>query len=131
MKSNIFLNITTNIDGLIVKCKRIAKAYQSGNLSEIQECAGLARDTQGKLDKVFQSEMYHLIGMGDLTIGQSTQFIKKLKELGAYRPIVKTVATMDVTRCLIPQIKKSSYQSILAGVVLCGTPDLPGNNITL
>jgi len=123
MKQSTFANVTNNLNNLIRSCDEIAKAYNTGVLAQIKEFGEEARYAQGKLDKVFQSELYHLLGMGGLTLGQSTMLIKMIQKLGSYRPLIKTVATMSDGQQTIPKIKSSAYQSILTETVLRPTPD--------
>lgn len=131
MNSEIFATVTNNLDALLICCKDIAAAYRResdgsavGENADLQSIGILARNTQAKLDKVFQSEMYHLLGMGQMTPGQTTLFLRKIKDLGAYRPIVKTLATVTAAGGLpglgstLPKIKEGSYQSMLAETTL-------------
>lgn len=118
MDLTTFDNVLKNLDDMTASAKKIEKGYRAGEITP--ELIRDARALHGKMDKVMQNEVYHLIGMGGLTIGQNTIFSIKIKELGKYRQVVKTVASLPENPSRVPSISTSVYNSILTETTLKG-----------
>ena len=116
MDKKSFENIIKNLEEILDACREIGATYKCGAVAAVEEKRDAARWAQGQLDKFLQSELYHLLGMGCLTVAQSTEVIKMVHELGACRPVVKTVATMPDGMTQLPPIKESNYRSAFAGI---------------
>lgn len=118
MNQITFKNVVNNLDDMISKGEHVSQQFHDGVGGEA--IIGEARELQGKMDRVMQSELCHLIGMGDLTVSQNIQLVNRIKLLGEYRPVVKTVASLPQTNYKMSDIKESTYNSILTGTVLRG-----------
>ena len=44
------------------------------------------------MDQIIQKDLYHIIGMGNLTVSQHNLFIKLIKEYLSFRSDMKTIA---------------------------------------
>lgn len=125
MDKKVFNNVINNLTEMIQDGKEIASLFDDGrkginklNVEDYNKFCTKARTLQGKMDKVMQNELYHLIGMGELTVAQSAVLLKMIKELGGYRTAVKTAASLTELTIKTPSIGDSQYQSILTGTVL-------------
>ena len=132
MDKEVFNKVIENLTGMIQNGKEIAGAFDNGRdglrelrVKDYNRFCNQARALQGKMDKVFQNELYHLIGMGKLTVSQNATLIKLIKELGGYRTVVKTAASLTELTVKTPSIGDSQYQSILTGTVLKTAAAMP------
>lgn len=66
-----------------------------------------ARAELGKMDKITQIDLRHIIGMGDLTASQTSMLIKALREYMGFRPALQTFARY-LTDHSVPNMPKSS-----------------------
>lgn len=55
---------------------------------------GLAMNLQSTSDRFLTADLYHLIGMGNLSASQAASLNKLVKELTSYRPLMKSLAGM-------------------------------------
>lgn len=118
MENVIFNNMLKHLDEMISSGEEVSRGYQEQQITP--ELMEKARALHGKMDRVLQNEVYHIIGMGRLTVGQNTVFSMKIKELGKYRQVVKTVASLSENMTKIPNINASAYTSILTETILKG-----------
>ena len=76
-----------------------------------------ARKLQSKTDKILKSELYHLIGMGNLTATQTQKLCAVIKRISASRSYFKPVSCYVLNK--LPDVPdKSSYKCEIAGVKL-------------
>ena len=96
MQKEIFESLETNLNNLIKQCcdnvRRSSKDFDALPLSEIRVKINNCKKLQSRLDRLLQYDLYHIIGMGDLTSIQMSKFIAKIKKLSRLRCIVKEVA---------------------------------------
>lgn len=118
MENLTFNHMINNLDEMISSGKEIELGYQQQNITT--DLLVKARVLHGKMDKVLQNEVYHIIGMGNMTVGQNALFSMRIKELGKYRQVVKTVASLPENPTKIPNISASAYNSILTETTLKG-----------
>ena len=62
------------------------------SISEAIRLRALARDEIDRMTTIAMVDLYHVIGMGNLTAVQLSEFIKKIKIYIKYRPIIKSFA---------------------------------------
>ena len=62
------------------------------SISEAIRLRALARDEIDRMTTIAMVDLYHIIGMGNLTAVQLSEFIKKIKIYIKYRPIIKSFA---------------------------------------
>lgn len=118
MDKKTFDKVIGNLMFVTKNCQDIAGAYERDQISE--KYLEKARMVQAGMDKIFMSEVYHIIGMGDLDIIQNSLFSEAIKNLSKYRQVVKFVAS-GITNCE-GKLKgsESKYKSLLAQTVLKG-----------
>lgn len=79
-----------------------------------------AKTLQSKTDKILRNELYHLIGMGNLTATQTQKLCAVVKRISASRSYFKPVAGYILNK--LPDVPdKSSYKCELAGIKLTAT----------
>lgn len=118
MKGGICVNkkdyelLIKNLDKVISECQDIDAKFSSSEavlkwtIKEYQNNCNKARELQSKTDIILKTDCYHIIGMGNLSVSQSTRFIKKIKTLGELRSKIKVLAS--VQDVMVPNIPKSS-----------------------
>ena len=118
MKGGICMNkkdyelLIKNLDKVISECQDIDTKFSSSEavlkwtIKEYQNNCNKARELQSKTDIILKTDCYHIIGMGNLSVSQSTRFIKKIKTLGELRSKIKVLAS--VQDVMVPNIPKSS-----------------------
>ena len=62
------------------------------SISEAIKLRALARDEIDRMTTIAMVDLYHVIGMGNLTAVQLSEFIKKIKIYINYRPVIKSFA---------------------------------------
>ena len=77
-------------------------------VSKLKDLIGFCRSEQGKMDMILTTELYHILGMGNLTVQQQNKLISKLKRYMCYRSDIKAIAcnAVDVTK--LPDLPTSS-----------------------
>lgn len=123
MNKDVFNAMIKRIDDDIASCKELCvenkEEFDNLTLKEIRRRVELARILQSKVDKIVTAELYHVIGMGDLTVSQQSIFIKKIKELTMVRQYLKPLAMYQLTD--IPNIPdETEYKCTALGVRLKG-----------
>lgn len=104
--------IIKNLDKVIEECKTINDKFSSPEailkwtIKEYQNNCIKARELQSKTDIILKTDCYHIIGMGNLTISQSTMFIKRIKILGELRSKIKVLAS--VQDIMVPNVPKTA-----------------------
>lgn len=63
-------------------------------VAQVNDLASSARILQSKTDQFLKQDLYHIIGMGNLSAVQSAVLNKLVKEVTTNRSIVKAVATL-------------------------------------
>lgn len=101
-----------NLDKIILECQDIDAKFSSSEailkwtVKEYQNNCIKARELQSKTDIILKTDCYHIIGMGNLTVSQSTRFIKKIKILGEMRSKIKILASAQGV--MIPDVPKTA-----------------------
>lgn len=86
-------------------------------LKNVREVVNNAKIIQSKMDSIMKNELYHIIGMANLTPMQELMFIDSIKHLLKYRSYVKVIAGIAIPA--LPDIPdKSNYECKVLGVNL-------------
>lgn len=86
-------------------------------IKDFKQLIEKARNLQRKTDQILSSELYHLIGMGNLTSTQTSKLCALVKRISASRSYFKPVAGYVLNK--LPEVPdKSSYKCEVAGVKL-------------
>ena len=96
MENTKFDQMIQILDSLIFECAsvEVASTEELLNFSVREVTARIerARVVLGLMDKFVKNELYHIIGMGDLTEGQLLTLCRKVRILTAHRPYLKPLA---------------------------------------
>lgn len=81
---------------IVGKCNINEESISIENLTikEVNKLINESRILQSSIDQIITADLYHLLAMGDLSSSQTTILIKKIKELTAYRNVLKTFSSM-------------------------------------
>ena len=86
-------------------------------IKAFKELINKAKKLQAKTDKILHNELYHLIGMGNLTATQTQKLCAVIKRISASRSYFKPVSCYVLNK--LPDVPdKSSYKCEIAGVKL-------------
>ena len=81
---------------IVGKCNINGESISIENLTiqEVNKLINESRILQSSIDQIITADLYHLLAMGGLSSSQTTILIKKIKELTAYRNVLKTFSAM-------------------------------------
>ena len=115
MKNSDFQIIVKNLANQINQCESALSWYNlcSRDISkmvieQINLTISSCQKAQGEMDKFVASDLYHLIGMADLSAAQTAKIIKLTKTLLEYRSDIKFFANQN--KIQVPQKKTSNYK---------------------
>ena len=82
-----FDGIIAQLDVLIAKCEECKISspadFNALTIAEARKIIEKARAAKSDMDKVLQAELYHIIGMGNLSAAQEVQLCAKIRQYGA------------------------------------------------
>ena len=115
MKNSDYQLIVKNLANQINQCESALTQYNLCSqdvskmvIEQINSTISSCREAQGEMDKFVTSDLYHLIGMADLSAAQTAKIIKLTKTLLKYRSDIKFFASQN--KIQVPQKKTSSYK---------------------
>lgn len=115
MKNSDYQVIVKNLTNQINQCESALIQYNLCSqdvskmvIEQINSTISSCREAQGEMDKFVTSDLYHLIGMADLSAAQTAKIIKLTKTLLKYRSDIKFFASQN--KIQVPQKKTSSYK---------------------
>jgi hypothetical protein len=85
-----YINQSAEIAGLCVVDNEIT--FDHLTIGQAKNLAEQARDLQSKTDSFLQTELYHIIGMGNLSASQAATLSKLVKGITVHRSVVKVAA---------------------------------------
>lgn len=121
MEKEKFTLIQEHLDKIIKDISDIEKSYRkidSLNITQYNACVNKGRSLVSKQDKILTTELYHILGMGNLTVGQQARFLKKIKSISSKRSIVKLIASLALVTVPKNLKEESSYDCTELGVVV-------------
>lgn len=101
MKKETFADLTSRMGALLNECQQWHNRTGSGRdamsltIERFNSAISEARALQSKCDKVVTTDLYHIIGMGNLSASQLSSFIKQVKQLSTYRHDLKWFSNSD------------------------------------
>lgn len=90
-----------NLNQVISDCEDINEKFSGPEavlkwtVKEYQDNYLKARELQSKTDMILKTDLYHIIGMGNLSVSQTTTLVKKIKLLGQMRSKIKVLASIQ------------------------------------
>lgn len=121
MKTETFNNLITRIDKFIAQLEalRVAsdKPSDTWTIAETNSFREKASVLQGQMDKHIQVDLYHIIGMGNLNARQLSIYMKRVKEMTAYRPMIHAYTSIPAIK--VPEVgKESKYTTAIGNIDL-------------
>ena len=95
MEKEYYNNIINALDEKIKICKenfgliKTQEDVENLSVAEARRLKNLAKTEVEDMTEIVMVELYHILGMGNLTATQTTTFIRKMKEYLSYRPTMK------------------------------------------
>lgn len=130
MKESEFTKVSVKLSQLITEQSTLINEITSNSiikewaLKDIQDRVRRARRLHSWQDEFFKNELYHLLGMGNLTVSQTSQLLKSSRSLSKGRTIIKQLSTLDLKDLLNPStnefrsVNKTRYISKFFNIVL-------------
>lgn len=123
MENNNYNNMMKRLCGLVRKCEdtvacvKCKEDLEQLPLQSVIKMTETARSLLGEMDIIANTELYHILGMGDLTPMQELAFIDVIKQFLKYRPYVKSIASFVIPK--VPTIPDTTgYKCKVLGVNL-------------
>ena len=121
MEEKLFYKVTDKLNDLISSSEahviRSKEEFDNLSLKQLRTRIENAKKIISDMDIIMQVEMYHILGMGDLTMSQQSIFISKIKKLCSYRSYLKAIAGYQIQSTpTIPE--KSNYNCKVLGINL-------------
>ena len=98
MNKDNFQTIQQTLEKRIAKCKEkldsilTTEDLDKLTIVEARALKSWAQTEQGMMDKIIGVDLYHIIGMGELSAVQTNLFLKLIKEYMSFRSDIKTIA---------------------------------------
>ena len=114
MEKSLFKNILSIVNENIDECKKYLDKVKTTEdlknltINQLIELRTICRKQQSRMDSVLRCELYHLIGMGQLTIIQQTQLLSLIKKWTTYRGDIKTITSNLTTIDSLPSLPTES-----------------------
>ena len=122
MKNSDYEIIIKNIVNQINQCELALSQYHTCShdfnkmsIEHINTTITSCRKMQSSMDKFVQNDLYHLIGMANLSAAQMAKIIKLTKTLLKYRSDIKFFSSQNTIS--VPKRKESNYK-LSSGVEL-------------
>lgn len=122
MEKEKFEKIINNLEERIEQCYSYLgyivnkKDLEEITVNDLKNLITFCRSEQGKMDTILTTELYHILGMGNLTVQQQNKLISNLKKYMYYRSDIKAIAcnATDVTK--LPDLPTNSeYKLTILG----------------
>lgn len=127
MRTSEFKGIKTILNKYISQSASIAElcivndeiTFDHLTVGQVKDLTEKARDLQSKTDTFLKDELYHIIGMGNLSASQAATLNKLVKDITMHRSVVKAVAGLPTLPTKISSVSK--YKSKTFGFALHST----------
>ncbi len=124
MRASEFNAITTVLNNFITQSTEVSNAcVVSGKVDldrltvgQVKDLSIKARSLQSKTDQFLKQDLYHIIGMGNLSASQSATLNKLVKEVTSHRSIIKTVAALPTLPNKVDVV--ATYKATTVGLQL-------------
>lgn len=123
MQKELFEQVITKYQAVLEECEAFVKLFEDDadleklTIKDFKELIAKAQKLQGKADGILHNELYHLIGMGNLTSVQTSKLCAVIKKIASTRSYFKPVAGYVLNK--LPKVPdKSDYKCGIAGIQL-------------
>lgn len=110
------INLRTECDNVVSKAGR-KEDFEKLTIHEANHTINIARVLESKQTIFFNAELYHIIGMGNLSAKQQSMFLKEVKKLSSSRGRLKMVAGITIPS-MGEVADKSKYECKILGAKL-------------
>lgn len=110
------INLRTECDNVVSKAGR-REDFEKLTIHEANHTINIARVLESKQTIFFNAELYHIIGMGNLSAKQQSMFLKEVKKLSSSRGRLKMVAGITIPS-MGEVADKSKYECKTLGIKL-------------
>ena len=98
------------------KQKSVIITVEHLTIGQATDLSERARDLQSKTDQFLKQDLYHIIGMGNLSASQSAALNKLVKGITEHRTVIKTLAGIPTLPNKVSNI--STYKATAFGLNL-------------
>lgn len=91
--------------------------FEHLTIGQANDLSDRARSLQSKTDQFLKQDLYHIIGMGNLSAVQSAVLNKLVREVTNHRSIIKAVATLPKLQTKMSKTG-STYKASTVGLQL-------------
>lgn len=115
MNTTLFTKIQSCLEARISMCElKIGKIHTTDDLkkltiAEAQEIQSFCRSEESLQTKIVQCDLYHIIGMGNLTPPQMMKLTYLVKDYLQYRSVIKTLAMNFEKISALPGLPVSAF----------------------
>ena len=114
MNKEIFEQIKQELETRISKCKEFLGTIETTDdlkkltIEQAQQLQRFSKEEESRMTKMVQCDLYHIIGMGDLTPPQMMKFTYLIRDYLQYRSTIKTIAMNFDKISTLPSITVSA-----------------------
>lgn len=123
MEKALFKSIVESYTKIADECTEFVKLFDNDfdletlTIKEFKKLIEKARNLHSKTDKILQSELYHILGMGNLTVVQTQKLCALIKTISSARSYFKPICGYVLNE--LPEVPdKSLYKCDVAGIKL-------------
>lgn len=115
MNVETFTKIQTQLETRIIKCEQFLYGIETTDdlkrltIGQAQSLQRFCKEEESLMTKIAQCDLYHIIGMGNLTPPQMMKFTYLIKEYLKYRGTVKTLAMNFDKLSQLPGLPVSAF----------------------
>ena len=77
-------------------------------LTDVAQMRNFCKEEKAIQTNILMVDLYHIIGMGNLTVVQLSKLVQLIKTYASYRPDIKVIANWDGNIELLPDILKKT-----------------------
>ena len=131
MNKDMFTKIQAILETRIIKCEQFLYGINTTEdlkkltVGQAQALQRFCKEEEALMSRMVQTDLYHIIGMGNLTPPQMMKFTYLIKEYLQYRGTIKTLASNFEKISALPGLPVSAAYKLhcFDGIVLTSSPE--------
>ena len=142
MKAELFSGIVDTLEAHLLQCRQHLTGIESTDdllqltVAQAREVRAFCKEEEPKMTRLVQTDLYHIIGMGNLSPVQMMKFTYLVRDYLQYRSTIKTIAAYFDRISALPGLPvASTYTSrFFDNLTLCtnfGFPETVDSDSTL